>query len=102
MNLLRFLAPLFGGLAITMIGGLLWLIGVIGMMILLFKLNSIFSETLLLVAAIIFIITIISGFLAAIPFIGIFISIAASLLPLIAWILVYIGIGNIIKRLSAT
>jgi len=102
MNLLRFLSPLFGGLAITMIGGLLWLIGVIGMIILFFKLNSIFGETLLLIVAIILIITIIAGLLAAIPFIGIFISVAATLLPLIAWILAYIGIGNIIKRLSAT
>jgi hypothetical protein len=101
MNLLRFLSPLFGGLAITMIGGLLWLIGVIGMIILFFKLSSIFSETLLLVVAIVFIMAIISGLLAAIPFIGIFISIATTLLPLIAWILAYIGIGNIIKRLSA-
>jgi len=101
MNLLRFLSPLFGGLAITMIGGLLWLIGVIGMIILFFKLSSIFSETLLLVVAIVFIMAIISGLLATIPFIGIFISIATTLLPLIAWILAYIGIGNIIKRLSA-
>jgi hypothetical protein len=101
MNLLRFLSPLFGGLAITMIGGLLWLIGVIGMIILFFKLSSIFSETLLLVVAIVLIMAIISGLLAAIPFIGIFISIATTLLPLIAWILAYIGIGNIIKRLSA-
>jgi hypothetical protein len=101
MNLLRFLSPLFGGLAITMIGGLLWLIGVIGMIILFFKLSSIFSETLLLVVAIVLIMAIISGLLATIPFIGIFISIATTLLPLIAWILAYIGIGNIIKRLSA-
>ena len=101
MDFLRFLAPLFGGIAIVFIGGLLWLIGNIGLIILFFKLHTIFKEMPLLIAAIIFIILIVSSFIAAIPFIGMFISIAISILPLVAWLLSYIGLGNIVRKIHS-
>ncbi len=101
MNLLRFLMPLFGGLAIILIGGLLGLVGNIGLILLFFRLHSIFNEVLLLASAVIFIIAIIMGMIAVIPLIGIFISIALSILLLIAWILSYTGLGNIVRRIDS-
>lgn len=101
MDFLRFLAPLFGGLAIIFIGGLLWLIGNIGLIILFFRLHTAFKEVLLLIAAIIFIIVIVSSLITAIPYIGIFISMAIGVLPLVAWILSYIGLGNILRKIHS-
>ncbi|MEM2698433.1 MAG: DUF973 family protein, partial [Ignisphaera sp.] len=101
MDFLRFLAPLFGGLAIILIGGLLWLVGNIGLILLFLRFHSVFNEVPLLIAAILFILLIIMGLMAALPLIGIFIAIVTAILTLTAWILSYIGLGNVIKKVQS-
>jgi hypothetical protein len=70
---------------IVLLGIILLFIGKIGIIILSFKLNDDFAETLVLVAGILSII-------------GIFLPI----LDFIAWILLYAGLGSIIERLRVT
>jgi hypothetical protein len=76
---------LVASLVIILLGIILLFIGKIGIIILSFKLNDDFAETLILVAGILFIL-------------GIFFPI----LDFIAWILLYAGLGNVIERLRVT
>ncbi len=75
---------LFGGIALLIIAGILLLIGQIGVIVGMFRLNDRLKETLFLVAGILFIV-------------GIFISLASF----IAWILVLIAAGSAIDKLRA-
>jgi len=73
------------GVFVILIGAVFILIGFIGVIILCFKLNDVYSNTLYLVAGILFII-------------GLFIPILA----VIAWILLYAGLGSTVKKLQST
>ena len=70
------------GIFIVLIGFVLLIIGYIGMIILCFKLNDAYQNTLYLVAGILFII-------------GIFFPIVS----VVAWILIYIALGDTIRKL---
>ena len=74
----------FGGLAVLVIGVIFLLIGLIGLIIGMFKLKDKTDESIFLAAGILFII-------------GIFISIVSF----IAWILVFVGTGSVLKKLQA-
>lgn len=74
----------FGGLAIAVIGGILFLIGYIGNIIYFFKLKDVFNSTIFLVAAILLII-------------GIFIGIT----QFIAWILAFVETRSIESKISS-
>ncbi|MEM4613964.1 MAG: hypothetical protein QXJ56_08445, partial [Ignisphaera sp.] len=74
----------FGGLAIAVIGGILFLIGYIGNIIYFFKLKDVFNSTIFLVAAILLII-------------GIFIGIT----QFIAWILTFVETRSIESKISS-
>jgi len=73
------------GVFVILIGAVFILIGFIGVIILCFKLNDVYSNTLYLVAGILFII-------------GLFIPILA----VIAWILLYAGLGSTVRKLQST
>jgi len=72
-----------GAIGLVILGGVLALIGWIGNIIYLFKLNGVFKETLFLVAAILLIISIF----------------IAGVLAFIAWILIYVGAGSVEKKI---
>ncbi len=74
----------FGGIAIAVIGGILFLIGYIGNIIYFFKLRDAFNSTIFLVAAILLIL-------------GIFITIS----QFIAWILAFIETKSIESKISS-
>jgi hypothetical protein len=93
------LMGLFIGL---LIAGILMLIGVIGHLILLFKLHDIEKNTLYLVAAILMIISLVGVFASVIPFTGGFIAIATSILGFISLILQYVALGESIRRAQTT
>lgn len=78
------LGIVFGGLAIAVIGGILFLIGYIGNIIYFFKLKDVFNSTIFLVAAILLII-------------GIFIGIT----QFIAWILAFVEARSIESKISS-
>ncbi|MCS7112033.1 MAG: DUF973 family protein [Ignisphaera sp.] len=78
------LGTVIGGLAVAIIGGILFLLGYIGNIVYFFKLRDTFNSTTFLVAAILLII-------------GIFIH----LLQFIAWILAFIEARNIEGRISS-
>lgn len=73
------------GVFVILVGMVFLIIGFIGVVILCFKLNDVYSNTLYLVAGILFIV-------------GIFIHI----LEVLAWILLYIALGKTIRKLEAT
>lgn len=79
------LGAVLSGLGLAIIAAIMGIVGYIGFIALSFKLNSVFSESIFTVAGILFII-------------GIFVSI----LVLIAWILMYIGLGSAIDKLERT
>lgn len=74
----------FGGLAIAIIGGILFLIGYIGNIVYFFKLKDVFNSSIFLVAAILLII-------------GIFIGIT----QFIAWILAFVETRSIESKISS-
>lgn len=73
-----------GGLALMVIAGIMSFIGYIGIILLSFRLNKVFGETIFMVAGILFIV-------------GIFVGI----LMFIAWILMFVGLGSAIDKLKA-
>ncbi|MCS7111072.1 MAG: hypothetical protein N3D82_05125 [Ignisphaera sp.] len=73
------------------------MVGTIGLIILLFKLHSTFNEASLLAAAVIFIVVTIAGLAAAISFTGLFVDIIINVMRLIAWVLTYVGLGNLAR-----
>jgi len=93
------LMGLFIGL---LIAGILMLIGVIGHLILLFKLHDIEKSTLYLVAAILMIISLVGMFVSVIPYTGGLIAIATSILGFISLILQYVALGESIRRAQTT
>ena len=93
------LMGLFIGL---LIAGILVLIGVIGHLILLFKLHDIEKNTLYLVAAILMIIGLVGMFASIIPYTGGLIAIATSILGFISLILQYVALGESIRRAQTT
>lgn len=75
---------MFSGVAIAVIGGILFLIGYIGNIIYFFKLRDVFNSSIFLVAAILLIL-------------GIFVGI----LQFIAWILIFIETKSIESKISS-
>ncbi len=78
------LTLLIVGIFILIIGFVFLLIGFIGIIILCFKLNDEYSNALYLIAGIFFILNIFLGFLG-----------------IVAWILLYVALGETIKKLQA-
>jgi len=79
------LPPLLAGGAIALVGGILFLIGWIGYIIFLLRLRGAFKSTILLVAAILAILSIVLG----------------GVLNFIAWILTYIEASSLEKKVAS-
>lgn len=101
-NLFGVVASAMGLLAGVLIGGLLVFIGSIGLIILVYRLHEHEKNPLYLASAVLFIVYIIASFISMTPYIGSFISIIDSALLFIAWILLYIALGESISRAGAT
>ena len=101
-NLFGVIASAMGLLAGVLIGGLLVFIGTIGLIILVYRLHEHEKNPLYLASAVLFIVYIIASFISMAPYIGSFISITSSALLFIAWILLYIALGESISRAGAT
>jgi MFS family permease len=101
-NLFGVVASAMGLLAGVLIGGLLVFIGTIGLIILVYRLHEHEKNPLYLASAVLFIVYIIASFISMAPYIGSFISIIDSALLFIAWILLYIALGESISRAEAT
>jgi hypothetical protein len=101
-NLFGVVASAMGLLAGLLIGGLLVFIGNIGLIILVYRLHEHEKNPLYLASAVLFIVYIIASFISMTPYIGSFISIIDSALLFIAWILLYIALGESISRAGAT
>jgi hypothetical protein len=101
-NLFGVVASAMGLLAGVLIGGLLVFIGTIGLIILVYRLHEHEKNPLYLASAVLFIVYIIASFISMAPYIGSFISIIDSALLFIAWILLYIALGESINRAGAT
>jgi len=101
-NLFGVVASAMGLLAGVLIGGLLVFIGTIGLIILVYRLHEHEKNPLYLASAVLFIVYIITSFISMAPYIGSFISIIDSALLFIAWILLYIALGESISRAEAT
>jgi hypothetical protein len=101
-NLFGVVASAMGLLAGVLIGGLLVFIGTIGLIILVYRLHEHEKNQLYLASAVLFIVYIIASFISMTPYIGSFISITSSALLFIAWILLYIALGESISRAEAT
>lgn len=80
------------------IAAILVLIGYIGLIILVFKLYEFEKNTLYFITAILLVVDLILRFTSFIPYIGLFTVIGTSILSFIAWILLYIALGESIKR----
>jgi hypothetical protein len=67
-----------------------------------YRLHEHEKNPLYLASAVLFIVYIITSFISMAPYIGSFISIIDSALLFIAWILLYIALGESISRAEAT
>jgi hypothetical protein len=84
------------------IAAILGLIGFIGYLILLYKLYDVEKNTLYLAAFILSIVYLILSFIGFVPLIGILISSASTILSLVSWILLYVALGESIKKISTS
>jgi len=80
------------------IAAILVLIGYIGLIILVFKLYEFEKNTLYFITAILLVVGLILRFTSFIPYIGLFMVIETSILSFIAWILLYVALGESIRR----
>lgn len=78
------LGAIMGGAALMVIAGIMTFVGYIGIILLAFRLNRVFDESLFMVAGILFIVSI---------FVGI--------LMFVAWALMFVGLGSAINKLKA-
>ncbi len=96
------MAGLIAGIILIGIGGIMYLIGTVGVAILFFKLNDMFSESILLAAGITLLISVILGFVGFMLVLAAYVGIANFILGLLTWILAYVGLGSILRRFQET
>jgi hypothetical protein len=94
-----FILSLMGVFIGAIIVAILVLIGIIGLILLAYKFYELEKISLYLAVFILLILSLVFSFMSFIPYVGV-VSLLAGVLDFIAWILLYVALGESIKRAS--